>query len=60
MPHGHWLTTTFTGALRTTGMTTPILLDEPMNREAFQAYVKQVLAPTLSPGNVEIDRTEAP
>ena len=54
VPHGHWLTTTFTGALRTTGMTAPMLLDEPMNRDASEAYVEQVLAPTLSPGDVVI------
>ena len=54
VPHGHWLTTTFTGALRTTGMTAPMLLDNPMNRDASEAYVEQVLAPTLSPGDVVI------
>ena len=44
--------TTFTGALRLTGMTAPMVLDGPMNGVAFQAYVGQVLAPTLSPGDV--------
>ena len=27
VPHGHWKTTTFTGALRLTGMTAPMVLD---------------------------------
>lgn len=27
IPHGHWKTTTFTGALRMTGMTAPMVLD---------------------------------
>ena len=54
VPHGHWLTTTFTGALRLSGLTAPMLLDGPMNREAFEAYVEQVLVPTLSPGDVVI------
>ena len=27
IPHGHWMTTTFVGALRTTGMVAPMLLD---------------------------------
>ena len=54
MPHGHWLTTTITGALRLSGMTAPMLLDGPMNRDAFEAYVEQVLAPTLSRGDVVI------
>ena len=35
--HGHWKTSTFTGALRVDGMTTFTVLDGPMNRVAFQA-----------------------
>ena len=54
IPHGHWKTTTFTGALRLTGMTAPMVLDGAMNGTAFLAYVEQVLAPTLSPGDVVI------
>ena len=54
VPHGHWKTTTFTGALRRTGMTAPMVLDGPMNGAAFLAYVEQVLAPTLSPGHIVI------
>ena len=54
MPHGHWLTTTFTGALRLSGLTAPMLLDGPINRDAFEAYVEQVLVPTLTPGDVVI------
>lgn len=41
VPHGHWKTTTFTGALRLSGLTAPMVLDGPMNREAFLAYVDQ-------------------
>ena len=52
VPHGHWKTTTFTGALRLGGMTAPMVLDGPMNGPAFQAYVAQVLVPTLSPGDI--------
>lgn len=54
VPHGHWLTTTFTSALRRTALTAPMTLDGPMNGEAFRAYVEQVLAPTLSPGDIVI------
>lgn len=54
IPHGHWKTTTFTGALRLTGMTAPMVLDGPMTGEWFAAYVEQVLAPTLRPGDVVI------
>ena len=54
VPHGHWKTTTFTGALRLSGMTAPMVLDGPMNRAAFRAYVEQVLVPTLRPGDIVV------
>jgi transposase len=54
IPHGHWKTTTFTGALRLTGMTAPMTLDGPMNGDAFLAYIEQVLVPTLKPGDVVV------
>jgi transposase len=54
IPHGHWKTTTFTGALRLSGMTAPMVLDGPMNADAFLAYIEQVLVPTLAPGDVVI------
>ncbi len=52
VPHGHWKTTTFVGALRATGMTAP--LDGPMNGDLFLAYVQQHLVPTLRPGDTVI------
>jgi transposase len=54
IPHGHWKTTTFTAALTLRGMTAPMVLDGPMNGPAFLAYVEQVLAPTLRPGQVVV------
>lgn len=54
IPHGHWKTTTFTGGLRLSGMTAPMVLDGPMTGPAFVAYVEQVLVPTLSPGDIVI------
>ena len=54
VPHGHWKTTMFTGALRLTGMTAPMVLYFPMNGVAFRAYVKQVLVPTLLPGDIVV------
>lgn len=47
IPHGHWKTTTFIGGLRLDGMTAPMVLDGPMTGVWFQAYVEQVLTPTL-------------
>jgi transposase len=52
-PH-HWKTTTFTGALRLSGMTAPMVLDGAMNGDAFLAYVEQVLVPTLRPGELVV------
>ena len=54
VPHGHWMTTTFVGALRLEGMTAPMILDGAMHGAAFLAYVEQVLAPTLSAGDIVI------
>jgi len=54
VPHGHWKTTTFVGALRLSGMTAPMVLDGPMTGDWFLAYVQQVLVPTPRPGDVVI------
>lgn len=54
IPHGHWNTTTFTGALRMSGMTAPMALDGPMNGAVFKAYVAHVLVPTLKPGDIVV------
>ena len=54
IPHGHWKTTTFTGALHMTGLTAPMVLDGPMTGEWFAAYAQQVLAPTLRPGDIVV------
>ena len=48
-PHGHWRTTTFIGALTLRGMVAPFVLNGPINRTAFEAYVEQVLVPELRP-----------
>lgn len=54
VPHGHWKTTTFVGALRLSGVTAPMTLDGAMNAAAFLAYVEQVLVPTLEPGDIVV------
>ena len=54
VPHGHWKTTTFIGALTLRGFIAPLVLDGPINREAFEAYVEQVLCPELRPGDIVI------
>ncbi len=59
VPHGHWKTTTFTGVLRLSGMTAPMVLDGPMRRAAFAAYINQVLEPTRRPGDIVIAASTA-
>ena len=54
MPHGHWKTTTLVAGLRRTGMIAPMMLDGPINRDAFVAYVREVLVPKLSRGDIVI------
>lgn len=54
VPHGHWKTTTFLAALRTSGLTAPLVIDGAINGELFLAYVRQQLVPTLRPGDIVI------
>lgn len=54
IPHGHWKTTTFVAGLRLTGMVAPMVIDKPINRSSFQAYVDQVLVPSLAPGDIVV------
>lgn len=54
LPHGHWRTTTFVAGLRLSGIDAPMLLDGAMDGDAFEAYVRQVLVPTLRPDDVVI------
>ena len=54
IPHGHWKTTTFTAGLCLHGLIAPMVLDGPMNGDAFIAYVEQVLVPELTLGDVVI------
>ncbi len=53
-PHGHWRTMTFIAALRCDALTAPCVLDGPINGVAFQAYVEQILMPSLKPGDIVI------
>jgi transposase len=54
IPHGHWQTTTFVGALRAAGMTAPMVLDGAMDGAAFELYVREILVPTLSSGDIVV------
>ena len=51
VPHGRWRTTTFLCALRADGLVAPLVLDGAIDGPAFLAWVEQMLAPTLRPGD---------
>jgi transposase len=53
-PNGHWKTTTFVAGLTRSGLIAPLVVDQPMNRAIFTAYVSQFLAPHLLPGDIVI------
>jgi transposase len=54
IPHGHWKTTTFLAALRTSGLTAPLVIDGAINGDLFLAYVQQHLVRTLKPGDIVV------
>jgi hypothetical protein len=54
VPHGHWQTTTFVAALRSEGMTAPVVADGAMTGDLFVAYVERQLVPTLRPGDIVV------
>lgn len=54
VPHGRWRTLTFLAALRHDRIEAPCVIDGPINGESFQAYVAQILLPTIRPGDIVI------
>jgi transposase len=53
-PFGHWNTSTFVAGLRHDRIVAPLVLNRPINGRSFRAYIEQMLAPTLSPGDIVI------
>src|SRR5687767_15270761 len=53
-PCSHWQTHTVIAGLRVDGLTAPAVFDGPIDNPTFLAYVEQVLAPTLRPGDVVV------
>jgi len=54
VPHGHWRNTTFVAGLRSDRIDALMLIAGAMDAAAFCAWVEQLLAPTLSPGDLVI------
>jgi transposase len=53
-PFGHWCTQTFIAGLRCHELTAPWVIEGPITRAAFEAYVETQLAPTLNRGDVVV------
>jgi transposase len=53
-PFGHWKTHTFVAGLRCNELSAPWIIDGPITRLAFEAYIETQLAPTLRQGDVVI------
>jgi len=54
IPHGHWKTTTLIAALDASGVRCSTVVDGAVNGDIFEAFVEQVLVPTLHPGDVVV------
>ena len=54
VPHGHWRNNTFIAGLRRDRIDAPMLIEGAMDGDAFCAWVEQMLAPTLSAGDIVI------
>lgn len=53
-PHGHWQTSTFVCALRNDALAAPLVLDGAIDGASFRAWVEQMLAPELRPGDIVV------
>jgi transposase len=53
-PFGHWTTQTVIAGLRCHELSAPWVIDGPITRSAFEAYIETQLAPTLRKGDVVI------
>jgi transposase len=53
-PRGHYRHLTLFASLSLTGMEAPMIMEGAADRLSFQAYIEQVLIPTLRPGQVVI------
>jgi transposase len=53
-PAGHWQTLTMISSIRLDGSTACMALEGATDTEAFRAYVREVLAPALRPGDIVV------
>ena len=54
VPRGRWQSVTLVATLTSSGMGPSVVLDGALDRDAFDAYVTQVLVPALRPGQIVV------
>jgi transposase len=54
VPYGRWETTTFLGALRSSGFIAPLCVEGAINGRVFLAWVQQQLVPSLEAGDIVV------
>ena len=53
-PHGHWATRTMIASMRLDGTIAGMCIDSAADGDAFEVFARDVLAPTLLPGDAVI------
>jgi transposase len=53
-PHGHWRTTTMISSIRFDGTTACMTIEAATDTDVFRAYVREILCPTLRPGDLVV------
>ena len=53
-PAGHWQTLTMISSIRLDGSTACLALEGTTDTEAFRAYVREILVPTLQQGDIVV------
>ena len=54
VPHKRWESVTLLASITTSGMGAAMVLDGALARESFDAFVEQLLLPTLAPGQIVV------
>lgn len=54
VPHGHWKTTTFVGAIRASGWLAPLVVDGAINGQIFLSWVEQHLTREIKQNDVVV------
>ena len=53
-PSGHWCTTTMISSVRLDGTTACMVVDGATTKDIFEAYVEQILLPTIKAGDIVV------